>query len=231
MFFLFKGEADAYCPQQNRISKFCIGLLLFSFICMAPTLKAGSGKDTLVLTFDISNYSTNATEFEFFFDLSSYEIAEGTKLALDLSNSWFILPGDTYEDDLYIKNDTLFLRIEKTNGSSSGVGEVARVGGLIIITGDILKTAPPAPQKAEPWADLDIPPLAGPNPYVRSSGIPLSIAPVPDTAELWDLTGKMVASNLDEIGRFVSTTHHTGIYLLRTTLNGKSHIQRLSLVE
>ena len=232
MFFLSKGGADAYCPHQNRISTFCLGLLLFSFMCMAPALKAGTGgKDTLVLTFDVSNYSTNATEFEFGADLSGYEIIDSKQMSLDLSNSWFILPGDTYDYDLFIRGDSLFLRVEKTNGSSSGVGEVAKVGGLIIMQGDILRTAPPTPQQVEIPEKPSTPPLAGPNPYSISSGKPLSIFPVPEHAELWDLAGRKVASNLNEVGQFISTTHQTGYYFPRTTLDGKFHTQQLSLVK
>ena len=219
---------------KNHLGIFSSAFLFFLVLTVNWNgLKAqGPKKDTIEIVFEVLEQSNNATEFVFYGDVSMYDIdTVDTKLVLDLTNSWFIGPGDTYDYDLYLTNDNedVFLRIEKTSGSSSGSGEVARAGGLTIILQDgAFKTTPTLKFQAE---TVFVHPMVGPSPYSVSESHPLNFSHQPDSLELWTLEGKQIAKNVAEMENFLNQNPPIGIYLIKTTKQGKVNIQKFPIVK
>lgn len=77
--------------------------------------------------------------FTFSYDPETYD--PGSSLSLDLSNSYFIGPGQQYTATLSADEQarTLTLDIENLSSTGAGHGEVARVVGGMLVVADVLK--------------------------------------------------------------------------------------------
>lgn len=202
---------------------------LFFVLSCTVSGQAQNGNDTLKITCQVSTWINNASEMEFTFDLSSYNLDNSSKPTIDIDGSWFIQSDESYVS--VIEWDTLgeeiYLKLTRTSGTASGTGFVAEIGGLVIMDDIMARRSKPI---AEP-SGIEFELTAGPNPYVKGGGSELTFSPGVESAELWTLDGKLLTNRIDQIKNLIDQNLKPGIYLLKVSQQGLTNNLRLRVTD
>lgn len=202
---------------------------LFLVLSCAVSGQAQNGNDTLKISCEVSCWINNASELEFTFDLSSYNLDHSSKPTIDINGSWFIQSDESYISEIVwdTLGEEIYLKLTRSSGTASGTGFVAEIGGLVIMDDIMARRVKPIVEPSGMVFEL----TAGPNPYVKGSGTDLTFSPGVDSAELWTLDGKLLTNRLDQIQQIVDQNLQPGIYLLKISQHGLTNNLRLRVID
>jgi len=184
---------------------------------------------TAILSVDY--WVDEASVMDLTYDLSEYTLLDSQNLSLDVNRSWFVDPAEnfTYQLSLDAAAEELHLVITKASGTSCGTGEVARVGGILIMDDIMAKQG--GVTLFPTSISVTSPPTVSPNPIAKGDGWKFQVSTHLDRLELWNSNGQRLALDQEEISQLIDGELTPGVYFLRMTKDGQTFHRRLQIVQ